>query len=148
MTGLRQALGDYLELRRALGYKLERTELLLSQYVDELQARGASTITTANAIAWVTAPAGSRAWWLIRLAAVRGFANYLHALDARCEVPPSDLFARPRPATCPVPLHPHGACRPARRDRSDPVAAARSVLPDPDRAAGGHRPAGWRGARR
>lgn len=95
MTALRGALGDYLELRRALGYRLERTELLLGQYVDELEARGASTITTANAVAWVTAPAGSRAWWLVRLAAVRGFAAYLHTLDERCEVPPSDLFARP-----------------------------------------------------
>ncbi|MCA1699645.1 MAG: tyrosine-type recombinase/integrase [Actinobacteria bacterium] len=95
MTVLREALGDYLAMRRALGYKLERTELLLGQYVDELEARGASTITTANAIEWVTAPAGSRAWWLVRLAAVRGFAAYLHTLDERCEVPPSDLLARP-----------------------------------------------------
>jgi integrase/recombinase XerD len=95
MTALREALEDYLQLRRALGYKLERTELLLGQYIDDLEARGMSTVTTANAIEWVTAPAGSRAWWMIRLAAVRGFAAYLHTLDERCEVPPSDLLARP-----------------------------------------------------
>jgi integrase len=95
MTVLREALGDYLAMRRALGYQLERTELLLGQYVDALEARGASSITTANAIEWVTAPGGSRAWWLVRLAAVRGFAGYLHTLDERCEVPPSDLIARP-----------------------------------------------------
>jgi integrase/recombinase XerD len=95
MTALREALSDYLRLRRALGYKLERTELLLGQYVDDLEARGMSTVTTANALEWVTAPAGSRAWWIIRLAAVRSFAAYLHTLDERCEVPPSDLLARP-----------------------------------------------------
>jgi integrase/recombinase XerD len=95
MIALRDALDDYLQLRRALGYKLERTELLLGQYIDDLEARQASTVTIANAIEWVTAPAGSRAWWMIRLAAVRGFAAYLHTLDERCEVPPSDLFARP-----------------------------------------------------
>jgi integrase/recombinase XerD len=95
MTALREALGDYLAMRRALGYKLERTELLLHQYVDELEARGVSRVTTANALEWVTAPAGSRAWWVVRLAAVRGFAAYLHTLDDRCEVPPSDLLGRP-----------------------------------------------------
>jgi hypothetical protein len=37
MTGLRQALAGYLELRRALGFKLERHAELLGQFVAWLE---------------------------------------------------------------------------------------------------------------
>ncbi|MGI9099698.1 MAG: tyrosine-type recombinase/integrase [Solirubrobacteraceae bacterium] len=94
MSALRQALEDYLTMRRTLGYKLERSELLLGQFIASLEADGASTITIDNALAWATSPTGSRAWWTMRLSAVRGFAAYLHTLDERCEVPPTDLLAR------------------------------------------------------
>ena len=43
MTGLAERLGDYLVMRRALGYKLERVELLLGQFLAHL----ASTATPA-----------------------------------------------------------------------------------------------------
>ena len=100
MSALRDHLGDYLAMRRALGYKLARVEPLLGQFIDYLDERGQATITTAHAVAWVTSSPGTRGWWALRLSAVRGFAGYLHTLDERCEVPPSDLFAprssRPR----------------------------------------------------
>ena len=42
MSPLRQALADYLALRRrSLGYKLERAEKLLCQFIDYLEERGA-----------------------------------------------------------------------------------------------------------
>ena len=96
MSALPGALADYLTMRRALGHGLARTELLLGQFVAYLQAAGASTITTEHAVAWATLPARSRAWSAMRMSAVRGFAAYLHTLDERCEVPPSDVL-RPRP---------------------------------------------------
>ena len=37
MSPLRQALADYLAVRRALGYKLERPEKLLGQFLDYLE---------------------------------------------------------------------------------------------------------------
>ena len=40
MTPLRQALADYLRIRRALGYKLERAGKLLPQFVDYLEQIG------------------------------------------------------------------------------------------------------------
>jgi integrase/recombinase XerD len=80
---LRAALEDYLALRRALGFKLDNAGRLLGQFVDYLEERGIDTITTDDALAWVSLPAGASPHWLrIRLGAVRGFAAYLHGLDA------------------------------------------------------------------
>jgi integrase len=93
MSPLREALADYLKLRRALGYKLERAEKLLGQYLDYLEGLGAETITVENALGWVMLPAvGSGHWWAFRMSVVRGFASHLHALDSVHEVPPADLF--------------------------------------------------------
>jgi integrase len=93
MSPLRDALVDYLQIRRALGYKLERSEKLLLQYLEYLDARGADTVTIENAVAWATRPAAGKDghWWAVRLSAVRGFARYLRALDPSHEVPPADL---------------------------------------------------------
>ena len=92
---LRDALEDYLALRRALGFRLATAGRLLGQFADWLEARGASTITTADALAWAVLPAGaSPAWQAIRLAAVRGFAAYLHGTDPSAEVPPAGLIRR------------------------------------------------------
>ena len=95
MTGpsLREALQQYLSLRRALGFKLKATGRLLGQFVEHLDAQGATTFTVADALAWATAPAGaSRTWHAIRLSMVRGFAIYLHSLDPAVAVPPADLL--------------------------------------------------------
>jgi integrase len=93
MSPLRQALADYLTIRRALGYKLERAEKLLFQYLDYLEQLGQERVTIANAIGWATLPAaGSGHWWAFRMSALRGFAAYLRALDPTHEVPPADLL--------------------------------------------------------
>ncbi|MCA1700631.1 MAG: integrase, partial [Actinobacteria bacterium] len=64
MSALAQAVDEYLELRRALGYKLEAHGRLLPQFVGFLDQRQASVITTALALAWATEPArGSVVWW-------------------------------------------------------------------------------------
>ena len=56
---------------------------------------GASTITTEDALAWATLPAGtSPAWQAIWLAAVRGFAAYLHGTDPSVQVPRPGLIGR------------------------------------------------------
>ncbi len=101
MTPLRQALADYLRIRRALGYKLERAGKLLPQFVDYLEQIGAEAVTSEQALAWATLPAGgSGRWWAFRLSMVRGFAAYLHSLDSAHQVPPADLLpGRSRRAT-------------------------------------------------
>ena len=55
MSPLRQALADYLAVRRALGYKLARPEKLLGQFITYLEEAGAATVTTGHALAWAIA---------------------------------------------------------------------------------------------
>jgi hypothetical protein len=69
---LAQHLSDYLAMRRALGFKLERTGALMAQFVGYLDSVGATVITTEAALAWATQPVGANPYWLrARLAAVR-----------------------------------------------------------------------------
>jgi integrase len=92
---------DYLRLRRALGYKLERHAVLLPQLVAYLEAAGATTVTSELAIAWARLPERARPnHWAARLAVVRGFARYLQPIDPATEVPPPGVFParRHRPA--------------------------------------------------
>ena len=53
MTGpLRHALVDYLALRRALGYRLDRPEKLLSQFLAHLESTGQDVVSVGNAVEW------------------------------------------------------------------------------------------------
>ncbi len=93
MNRLRQALADYLSVRRALGYKLDRPEKLLAQFLIYLEDRGQHYIDTAAALAWATQPIGGHHnWWSYRLSVVRGFARHLRTIDPATEVPPADLL--------------------------------------------------------
>jgi integrase/recombinase XerD len=93
MIPLDQAVGDYLAMRRALGYQLTEHGRVLPQFAEFLAQRGESLITTTLALEFAMLPAhASVVWWHQRLAIVRGFARYLHAFDARHEVPPVNLL--------------------------------------------------------
>jgi integrase len=100
VSALRSAAEEYLQVRRALGFKLRQQGRMLLQFVDFLEERGATVITTGLALQWARQPAGgSQMWWHQRLAVVRGFAHHLAAVDPRTEVPSSDLLpARPHRA--------------------------------------------------
>jgi integrase/recombinase XerD len=104
MSELRQAVKDYLRIRRALGYKLERDGEMLPRFVDYLHANGADTITVELALAWATPSEIKPAAWQRRLTVVRGFARYLQTIDPRAEVPPTDILPatakRPAPHIC------------------------------------------------
>ena len=100
MTELRQALADYLAIRRSLGYQLARPEKLLGQFISYLEDQGTATVTTGHALAWATLPSGHQSWHALRLSAVRGFAAYLRTIDPSAKVPPADLIPwRPCRAT-------------------------------------------------
>jgi len=86
-------LQEYLALRRAMGFKMERHEKLLAQFVDYLAVNEADTVTLEHALAWATLPSTSDPrWWTARLSMVRGFAVHLHALDPAHQVPPHGLI--------------------------------------------------------
>jgi integrase/recombinase XerD len=100
VSRLRAALADYLAVRRAMGFRLDRAEKLLGQFIDHLEQHGAEVITIEHAVAWASQPNGAPWWHRLRLSAVRGFAQYMHTLDPRTQVPPPDLIpGRQRRAT-------------------------------------------------
>ncbi len=101
MSPLSGHVEDYLRLRRALGFKLERAGHLLPKLVDYLEIAGSSTLTTELAISWAQLPAQARPnHWAARLAVARGFARYLRTIEPATEVPPAGVFPsrRYRPA--------------------------------------------------
>lgn len=102
MADLHAAVADYLEFRRSIGFKLDRVDRLLVDFVDYLHDQGCSRVTVEAALAWATAPQqASSWWWLRRLAVVRGFARYLQGIDPDTEVPPTGLIAAVTPRAVP-----------------------------------------------
>lgn len=92
MSALSDRLVEYLAVRRALGFKLERPEAYLREFVRYLDERGEQQITIKQAVAWAVLPSGSDSLHYTRLAAVRLFAGYLHAVDPSIEVPGVELL--------------------------------------------------------
>ena len=93
MTALRAVLAGYLDLRRGMGFKLERDARLLAQFISYLEEAGAATVTVDSAVAWATLPAGASPGWLaFRMSVARGFAAYLHTLDPSAEILPPGLL--------------------------------------------------------
>ena len=93
MSGLSQALNDYLALRRGLGYKLQTADSLLSNFVHYVEEQGSSFVTTKLAVDWSILPTdASPTWKANRLCMVRGFAKYVHAFDSRTEIPSQELL--------------------------------------------------------
>ena len=92
MSTLRGALADYLTVRRALGFKLEKAEWLVGDFIAYLEERGEETIRTEHAVAWAALPGGAPSWHYERLSIVRRFAAYLETIDPACEVPSAELM--------------------------------------------------------
>jgi integrase len=91
MSELDDHLRDYLRVRRALGYKLERDGYELGRFIDALDARRVEMITVSIALEWATRSRGPHSRPK-RLRAIRGFARYLESIGVPVEVPPSDLL--------------------------------------------------------
>lgn len=86
-------VADYLRLRRALGFKLEREGRWLHQFAAYLQTAGQTRLTSAVALAWAAQPAPAQSNQpAARLGVVRRFAVYLHTIDPATEVPPPGVF--------------------------------------------------------
>ncbi len=93
MNTLREAVRDYLALRRALGFKLRIAGPRLLDFVAFLEREGASSITNELALRWaMQCSACQPAQWAGRLSFVRGFARHRSATDPRTEVPPYGLL--------------------------------------------------------
>jgi len=90
---LRTMVGDYLRVRRSLGYKLVGTEHLLFAFVDYLDDQGAPTITAEHAVRFATSrPEVSPRYHALRLSAIRCFTRWAHTLDPAVQIPPDRLL--------------------------------------------------------
>jgi integrase len=93
MTTLRQAVHEYLQMRRLLGFKLHEPGKGLLDFVRFLEQRRASVITQALALTWAQQPVQAQpAHWARRLSFVRSFARFRSATDPRTEIPAPGLL--------------------------------------------------------
>jgi len=93
VSTLREALAEYLTLRRGLGFKLQLPGAWLEQFVSFMERHGASYITTQLALDWAKQPVNTQPVYLTsRLSTVCGFARYRAASDPRTQVPPLGLL--------------------------------------------------------
>ncbi len=103
MTALRQAAGEYLAMRRALGFKLTTQGRQLMSFVEFCEAGGAERLTAESALAWATQTSrgsSDEVYQNRRLMVVRIFARHLLALDPATEVPPEDMLPPAGPGLC------------------------------------------------
>lgn len=102
MISLRQALSDYLRIRRRLGFQLKADQRLLENFVDFLERAGAERITSELAVMWAMLPQDAHPYrWGQRLTIVRMFARYVATLDPSSEIPSKDLLPARRPRVAP-----------------------------------------------
>lgn len=93
MNTLRQAVDDYLTMRRRLGFQLRQAGKALLDFVTFMEQQHASYITQALALAWAQQPLNAQpAHWAQRLGYVRGFARYRSASDPRTQIPAPGLL--------------------------------------------------------
>ena len=97
MSALRAAAGEYLAMRRTLGFKLETQGRHLMSFVRFCEERGADRVTADLAVEWATRTSrgsGDEVYQARRLDVARIFARHLQALDPATEVPPGDVLSR------------------------------------------------------
>lgn len=92
MSELRDALDEYLCLRRSLGFQLHQPEATLRNFVAFAESEGSSYINLALALRWSEQSKAQPATKAERFAMVRRFALWRSASDPRTEVPPDGLL--------------------------------------------------------
>ena len=93
MKSLRDGAEDYLTLRRGLGFKLKRPARFVRSFVESLEKRGETRITTQLVLEWATQPQHLQpSEWAARLSGVRAFARYWSSIDVATEIPPEGLL--------------------------------------------------------
>lgn len=107
---LARAVQSYLAVRRAAGYALQKVELSLRSFAADSDRKGRRYVTAKAAIEWARqSPSPNQR--ARRLGHVRRFAIYLHAEDARHEIPPEVFGKERRPRPTPYILSDEEICR-------------------------------------
>jgi integrase len=90
-----KAVESYLNIRRALGFKLQHDEALLNSFARYAAEQGDTHVKTSTAIAWA-GKSDSEPQRANRLKTVVRFALFSKAEDPRHEIPPNNVFCRQR----------------------------------------------------
>ena len=102
MSTLSNELDRYLSIRRSLGYCLSTAERILRRFIAFAERENTEYVSTALFLRWQEASRGAnQPTWAGILGTVRIFAQWLHCMDPKHEVPPQALIPshrrRPRP---------------------------------------------------
>jgi len=93
MKTLSQELDRYLSIRRSLGYKLSTDERILRKFITFTEAEGSECVSTALFLRWKNAfGKANKQRWAHHLGTVRIFAQWLHCMDSKHELPPQSLL--------------------------------------------------------
>ena len=93
MNTLREAIQDYIDMRRSLGFKMNDECRKLSAFATFMEQHQASFITVELALAWAQQPVNAvPSYWASRLSCVRVFARHRKATDPRTQIPPPELL--------------------------------------------------------
>jgi len=93
MSTLRDAIEEYLTVRRSLGYQVRGVGYALRAFAGFAERDGATRVTTDLALRWASQSSRHElATVATRLRMVRRFAQWRQATDPRTEVPPGDLL--------------------------------------------------------
>ena len=88
MNTLRQAVHEYLSVRRNLGFKLRKAGNGLLDFVTFMEQHQAFYITEVLALAWAQQPVNVQpSCWAQRLSYVRIFARCRRTTDPRTQIP-------------------------------------------------------------
>jgi integrase len=93
MSKLRDAVEEYIAMRREFGFQFRNPAILLREFARFAEKQGADFITTALALHWAQLPVRSDpAYWACRLSVVRQFTVFWQVTDPRTEIPPLGLL--------------------------------------------------------
>jgi len=93
MSTLREAVQQYLSLRRSLGFKLINVGSILENFVAFAEGEAASHVTTDLALRWIDlSTAKESATLAYRFNIIRRFAIWRSAADVHTEVPPRNFM--------------------------------------------------------
>ena len=88
MISLRDAIHDYIDMRRSLGFKLDEDRKNLLAFATFMEQRQAPFITVDLALEWAQQPVNVQpSYWARRLSRVRVFARHRKAADPTTEIP-------------------------------------------------------------
>lgn len=95
MSQLSEELDRYLNIRRSLGYKLSTAERILRRFTAFAESENTEYISTALFLRWQEAFCkANKQTWANRLGIIRMFAQWLHSMDSKHEIPPQSLIPR------------------------------------------------------